>query len=71
MERENQFWIQSHLPTGYGFQRPKYVRQKVIPESEYDTVKGMRSEGKSPKDIAIKYCCSTHSVNKVLKAIGT
>lgn len=70
MEYENQFWIQSHLPTGYSFRKNRTTRKKLISESDYDYLRQKKQEGLSAKEIALHFGCSEQTVKNVLRQLN-
>lgn len=71
MEYERRYWIHSKVPTGYGVTKYKKFRPNVIHESEYEKLKELHNEGKSPKELAILFGCSPYSILKTLKLINS
>ena len=71
MEYENQFWMQSHLLTGYSFRKNRTTRRKVIAESDYEYLKQKNEEGLSPKEIALHFGCSAQTVKNVLRQLNS
>jgi len=69
MEYEKKFWLNSKVPTGFNYSRPKRIKPRAIHESEYERLKDLRDEGKSPKELALLFGCSKHSVISTLKHI--